>query len=76
MEVSKLEINQEDLHRLRSLAKESECRASVQIMLCNSFIYTNNIQKHYLVSRGVISIIIVIAPTHFNIFRNNDFVHL
>ena len=43
----------------------SECRASVQkIVLCNSFFYTNNIQKHYSVSRCVISIIIVIAPTH------------
>ena len=32
-------------------------------MLCNSFLYTNNIQKYYSVSRCVISIIIVIAPT-------------
>ena len=49
-----------------NLLKESECRASVQIVSCNSFLYTNNIQKHYSVSRCVISIIIVIAPTHFN----------
>ena len=46
-----------------NLLKESECRASVQIVLCNSFLYTNNIQKYYSVSRYVISIIIVIAPT-------------
>ena len=46
-----------------NLLKESECRASVQIVLCNSFLYTNNIQKYYSVSRCVISIIIVIAPT-------------
>ena len=38
-------------------------RASVQIVLCNSFLYTNNIHKYYLVSRCVISIIIVIALT-------------
>ena len=37
---------------------------SPKIVLCNSFLYTNNIQKHYSVSRCVISIIIVIAPTH------------
>ena len=46
-----------------NLLKESECHTSVQIMLCNSFLYTNNIQKYYSVSRCVISIIIVIAPT-------------
>ena len=46
-----------------NLLKESECRASIQIVLCNSFLYTNNIQKYYSVSRCVISIIIVIAPT-------------
>ena len=46
-----------------NLLKESECRASVQIVLCNSFLYTNNIQKYYSVSRCIISIIIVIAPT-------------
>ena len=50
-----------------NLLKESECRASVQIVLCNSFIYTNNIQKYYLVSRCVIFIIIVIAPTDSNV---------
>ena len=49
VEVSKLEMNQP--------------RASVQIVLCNSFLYTNNIQKYYLVSRCVIFIIIVIVPT-------------
>ena len=38
----------------------------VQIVLCNSFLYTNNIQKYYSVSRCVISIIIVIAPTIIN----------
>ena len=38
-------------------------RASVQIVLCNSFLYTNNIHKYYSVSRCVIFIIIVIAPT-------------
>ena len=38
-------------------------RASVQIVLCNSFLYTNNIHKYYLVSCCVISIIIVIALT-------------
>ena len=47
-----------------NLLKESECRASVQIVLCNSFLYTNNIQKYYSISRCVISIIIVIAPTN------------
>ena len=46
-----------------NLLKESECRTSIQIVLCNSFLYTNNIQKYYSVSRCVISIIIVIAPT-------------
>ena len=46
-----------------NLLKESEYRALVQIVLCNSFLYTNNIQKYYSVSRCVISIIIVIAPT-------------
>ena len=72
MEVSKLEMNQtlgssvrpiEPINRLLNLLKESECRASVQIVLCNSFLYTNNIQKYYSVSSCVISIIIVIAPT-------------
>ena len=46
-----------------NLLKESECRALVQIVLCNSFLYTNNIQKNYSISRCIISIIIVIAPT-------------
>ena len=41
-------------------------RLSPKIVLCNSFLYTNNIQKHYSVSRCVISIVIVIAPTHHN----------
>ena len=49
-----------------NLFKESECRVSVQIVLCNSFLYTNNIQKYYSVSRCVISIIIVITPTLTN----------
>ena len=40
-------------------------RLSPKIVLCNSFLYTNNIQKHYSVSRCVISIIIVIAPTDY-----------
>ena len=43
--------------------KESECRVSIQIVLCNSFLYTNNIQKYYSVSRCIIFIIIVFAPT-------------
>ena len=46
-----------------NLLKESECRASVQIVLCNFFLYVNNLQKYYSVSRCVISIIIVFAPT-------------
>ena len=46
-----------------NLLKESKWRASVQIVLCNLFLYTNNIQKYYSVSRCVIFIIIVIAPT-------------
>ena len=33
-------------------------------ILGKEVLYTNNIQKHYSVSRCVISIIIVIAPTH------------
>ena len=32
-------------------------------MLCNFFLYINNIQKYYLVSLCVISIIIMFAPT-------------
>ena len=53
VEVSKLEMNQtlgssvrpiEPINRLLNLLKESEYRASVQIVLCNSFLYTNNIQ--------------------------------
>ena len=32
-------------------------------MLCNFFLYINNFQKYYSVSRYVISIIIVFAPT-------------
>ena len=77
MEVSKLEMNQPlgssylTAHSEKlsyptkglNLLKESECRASVQIVLCNSFLYTNNIQKYYSVSRCVIFIIIMIAPT-------------
>ena len=72
MEVSKLEMNQPQKvctgyevqpTKGLNLLKESECRASVQIVLCNSFLYTNNIQKYYSVSRCVIFIIIVIAPT-------------
>ena len=34
-------------------------------MLYNSFLYTNNIQKYYSISRCVISISIVIAPTYY-----------
>ena len=30
-----------------NLLKESECRASVQIVLCIFFLYINNIQKYY-----------------------------
>ena len=77
VEVSKLKMNQplgssylttnseKLLYLIKglNLLKESEYRASVQIVLCNSFLYTNNIQKYYSVSRCVISIIIVIAPT-------------
>ena len=36
---------------------------SVQIVLCNFFLYVNNIQKYYSISSCVISIIIVFAPT-------------
>ena len=36
---------------------------SVQIMLCNFFLYINYIQKYYSVSHYVISIIIVFTPT-------------
>ena len=57
VEVSKMEMN---------FLKESECRASVQIVLCNFFLYVNNIQKYYSVSHCVISIIIVFAPTHMH----------
>ena len=46
-----------------NLLKESECCALVQIVLCIPFLYINNIQKYYSVSRCVISIIIVFAPT-------------
>ena len=46
--------------------KESECRASVQIVLCISFLYINNIQKYYSVFLYVIFIIIVFAPTICN----------
>ena len=56
-----------------NLLKESECRASVQIVLCNSFLYTNNIQKYYSVSRYVISIIIVIAPTILRRFNHGAY---
>ena len=48
-------------------------RASVQIVLCNSFLYTNNIHKYYLVSRCVISIIIVIAPTILRRFNHGAY---
>ena len=44
-------------------------RLSPKVVLCNSFLYTNNIQKHYSVSRCVISIIIVIAPTQTLLFN-------
>ena len=44
--------------------KESECRNSVQITLCISYLQINNILKYYSVSFCVISIIIVFAPTH------------
>ena len=46
--------------------KESECRASVQIVLCISFLYINNIQKYYSVFLCIIFIIIVFAPTICN----------
>ena len=37
-----------------NLLKESKCRASVQIVLCISFLYINNIQKYYSVSLCVL----------------------
>ena len=43
--------------------RERVPRLSPKIVLCNSFLYTNNIQKYYSNSPCVISIIIVIAPT-------------
>ena len=46
-----------------NLLQESKCRTSVQIGLCNFSLQINNIQKYYLVSFCVISIIIVFAPT-------------
>ena len=46
--------------------KESECRTLVQIVLCISFLYINNIQKYYSVFLCVIFIIIVFAPTICN----------
>ena len=45
-----------------NLLKENECRILVQIVLCNFFLYINNIKKYYLVSLCVISIIIMFAP--------------
>ena len=56
-----------------NLLKESKCCTLVQIVLCNSFLYTNNIKKYYLISRCVISIIIVVAPTHLNIDLNRNY---
>ena len=35
---------------------------SVQIVLCNFFLYINNIHKYYSVSRCIISITIMFAP--------------
>ena len=52
-----------------NLLKESECCASVQIVLCNFFLYINNIKKYYSVSRCIISIIIVFAPAQINLFN-------
>ena len=43
--------------------RKGEVKSGGIIVLCNSFLYTNNIQKHYSVSRCVIFIVIVIAPT-------------
>ena len=51
------------LTRVLNLLKESECRASVQIVLCNFLFYVNNIKKYYSISHCVISIIIVFAST-------------
>ena len=56
-----------------NLLKESECRASVQIVLYNSFLYTNNIQKYYSISRCVISIIIVITLTILRRFNHGAY---
>ena len=43
--------------------KRASAAPQSKTVLCNSFLYTNNIQKYYSVSRYVISIIIVFAPT-------------
>ena len=51
-----------------NLFKESECHASVQIVLCNFFLYINNIQKYYSVSRCDIFIIIMFAPKYIYIY--------
>ena len=60
------------------MTKFSQPRASISLKRASAaprsrlcyvipfFLYTNNIQKYYSVSRLVISIIIVIAPTSYN----------
>ena len=64
--------------RSASVTKFSQQRASISLKRASAtpqsklccvipfFFYTNNIQKYYSVSRCVISIIIVIAPTSYN----------
>ena len=61
VEVSKMEMNQP--------LKESECRASIQIVLCISFLYINNIQKYYSVS------LCVSFPLLLCLHQHNSFIN-
>ena len=59
-----MNMEDEELVKMVNLTlKKRETILFFLIVVINSFLYTNNIQKYYSVSRGVISIIIVIAPT-------------
>ena len=61
-----MQMNMEDEELVKMVnptLKKRETILFFLIVVINSFLYTNNIQKYYSVSCDVISIIIVIAPT-------------
>ena len=71
-----MQMNMEDEELVKMVnptLKKRETILFFLIVVINSFLYTNNIQKYYSISRCVISIIIVIASTILRRFNHEAY---